>query len=168
MTALPAISLSDHAEARLHEPCVLLKLGEIVLKGKNRQQFEKLLQNNIRLAAADLGIGLRLWQRNGVIVLSPAVAAGVPVDGEAAQTAADLIADRMLDVMGVVRVCRAVRVAKQAQAAIDMAAELAGGRPGTFAVRARRRRNSSGYPTSRRVRGGRRSSSAWRSCSSSA
>ena len=139
MTALPAISISGPAQARLHEPCVLLKLGEIVLKGKNRQQFEKLLQNNIRLAAADLGIGLRLWQRNGVIVLSPAPAAGSPADDEAAQTAADLIADRMLDVMGVVRVCRAVRVAKQPQAAIDTAAELAGGRPGSFAVRARRR-----------------------------
>jgi tRNA uracil 4-sulfurtransferase len=149
MTALPAISLSDHAQARLHEPCVLLKLGEIVLKGKNRQQFEKLLQNNIRLAAADLGIGLRLWQRDGVIVLSPSSAAGSPAalspaagslaDGEAAQAAADLIANRMLDVMGVVRVCRAVRVAKQPQAAIDTAAELAGGRPGSFAVRAKRR-----------------------------
>ena len=139
MTALPAISVSDHAQARLHEPCVLLKLGEIVLKGKNRQQFEKLLQNNIRLAAADLGISLRLWQRDGVIVLSQSPAAGSLADGEAAQTAADLIADRMLDVMGVVRVCRAVRVAKQAQAAIDTAAELAGGRPGSFAVRAKRR-----------------------------
>ena len=139
MTALPAISLSDPAQARVHEPCVLLKLGEIVLKGKNRQQFEKLLQNNIRLAAADLGIGLRLWQRDGVIVLSPSTAADSPADSEAAQTAADLIADRMLDVMGVVRVCRAVRVAKQAQAAIDTAAELAGGRPGSFAVRAKRR-----------------------------
>ena len=139
MTALPAVSLSGHEQARVHEPCVLLKLGEIVLKGKNRQQFEKLLQNNIRLAAADLGIGLRLWQRDGVIVLSPALPASSPADGEAAQTAADLIADRMLDVMGVVRVCRAVRVAKEAQAAIDTAAELAGGRPGSFAVRARRR-----------------------------
>src|ERR1022692_705922 len=139
MTALPAISLSGQPQARLHEPCVLLKLGEIVLKGKNRQQFEKRLQNNIRLAAADLGIGLRLWQRDGVIVLSPSTAADSPADSEAAQTAADLIADRMLDVMGVVRVCRAVRVAKQAQAAIDTAAELAGGRPGSFAVRAKRR-----------------------------
>ncbi len=41
--------------------------------------------------------------------------------------------------MGVARVCRATRVAKDAQAAIDTAAELAGGRPGSFAVRARRR-----------------------------
>src|SRR5260370_16767537 len=100
MTALPALRPASHAPTGLHEPCVLLKLGEIVLKGKNRQQFEKLLQNNIRLAAADLGIGLRLWQRNGVIVLSPALADGAPADGEAAQTAADLIADRMLAPMG--------------------------------------------------------------------
>jgi thiamine biosynthesis protein ThiI len=147
MTALPAISLSDQPQSRLNEPCVLLKLGEIVLKGKNRQQFERLLQNNIRLAAADLGIGLRLWQRDGVIVLSPSSvaemtagqAAGAGQAADAAQAAADLIAERMLDVMGVVRVCRAVRVAKDAQAATETAAELAGGRPGSFAVRAKRR-----------------------------
>jgi thiamine biosynthesis protein ThiI len=135
---------------------VLLKLGEIVLKGKNRQQFERLLQNNIRLAAADLGLGIRLWQRDGVIVLSPAPASSPDpapppdrgqADGhaetadrlEAAQVAADQIAERMLNVMGVVRVCRAVRVTKEASAAIETATELAGGRPGAFAVRARRR-----------------------------
>src|SRR6266702_2046056 len=165
MTAMTAISSTDDAPAGLHEPCVLLKLGEIVLKGKNRQQFERLLQNNIRLAVADLGVDVRLWQRDGVIVLNPVPAArrtaqvsapagavrrsdeaaGSGAPGESAQAdidpqaAADLIAQRMLDVMGVVRVCRAVRVAKQAQAAIDTAAELAGGRPGSFAVRARRR-----------------------------
>ncbi len=71
MTAVPALSHTDDARAGLHEPCVLLKLGEIVLKGKNRQQFERLLQNNIRLAAADLGVGITLWQRDGVIVLNP-------------------------------------------------------------------------------------------------
>src|SRR5712692_3191631 len=146
MTAVTAISLSDHASAGLHEPCVLLKLGEIVLKGKNRQRFERLLQNNIRLAAADLGVGVRLWQRDGVIVVNPAGAAEAPAEAAAPDTgqvsaaaAADLIAERMLTVMGLVRVCRAVRVAKEAQAAIDVAAELAGGRPGSFAVRARRR-----------------------------
>ncbi|HKR71989.1 MAG TPA: tRNA uracil 4-sulfurtransferase ThiI [Streptosporangiaceae bacterium] len=154
MTAVPAPSHTSHAQAGLHEPCVLLKLGEIVLKGKNRQQFEKLLQNNIRMAAADLGVGITLWQRDGVIVLNPGPA-GSPdptpdsgsADGhaeaadrrEAAQVAADKIAERMLNVMGVVRVCRAVRVTKEAAAAVETAAELAGGRPGTFAVRARRR-----------------------------
>jgi len=54
-------------------------------------------------------------------------------------TAADRIAGRMLDVMGVVRVCRAVRVAKDPQTAIEAAVQIAGGRPGSFAVRAKRR-----------------------------
>src|SRR5262249_40228784 len=56
-----------------------------------------------------------------------------------AQVAADKIAERMLNVMGVVRVCRAVRVTKEAAAAIETGTELAGGRPGAFAVRAKRR-----------------------------
>jgi len=141
MTAVTAITPTDHAPARLHEPCVLLKLGEIVLKGKNRQRFERLLQNNIRLAVADLGVGVRLWQRDGVIVVNPADATSGSrrIDLGSAAAAADMIAERMLSVMGVVRVCRAVRVAKEAPAAIEVAAELAGGRPGSFAVRARRR-----------------------------
>src|SRR5215470_7452784 len=113
MTALPASDTVTPAQAGPHEPCVLLKLGEIVLKGKNRQQFERLLQNNIRLAVADLGVGVRLWQRDGVVVLNPVEALG------SVQVAADQIAERMQTVMGVVRVCRAMRVAKQAQAAID-------------------------------------------------
>src|SRR6266487_848358 len=144
MTAMTAISSTDDAPAGLHEPCVLLKLGEIVLKGKNRQQFERLLQNNIRLAVADLGVDVRLWQRDGVIVLNPVAAArtaraaaraGGAAEGEQAagpgapretaqaaagrptfadppvaadvRAAADVIAQRMLNVMGVVRVCRA-------------------------------------------------------------
>ena len=51
------------------EPCVLLKLGEIVLKGGNRHHFERLLQENIRRAVRELGVGVRLWNRNGVMVL---------------------------------------------------------------------------------------------------
>ena len=133
MTALPAAALTDRDRIQ-HEPCVLLKLGEVVLKGRNRQQFERLLQNNIRLAAADLGMSLRLWQRDGVIVLAPA-----GVEADAAEAAADRIAERMLSVMGVVRVCRAARVAKDPQSAIEAAVSLAAGRPGSFAVRARRR-----------------------------
>ena len=39
------------------EPCVLLKVGEIVLKGGNRQHFERLLQANIRRALRELGLG---------------------------------------------------------------------------------------------------------------
>ncbi len=37
----------------LGEPCVLLKLGEIVLKGKNREVFERRLISNIRQALKD-------------------------------------------------------------------------------------------------------------------
>ena len=147
---MPVLPIADHVTpeqpAGLHEPCVLLKLGEIVLKGKNRQQFERLLQDNIKRAVRDLGIPLQLRQREGVIVLTlaggttpgsatPACAA----DGAAAEAAVDLIADRMSTVMGIARICRAVRVAKDPAAAIAAAVELTAGRQGSFAVRARRR-----------------------------
>jgi thiamine biosynthesis protein ThiI len=189
---MPALPLADHAmpgRATVpREPCVLLKLGEIVLKGKNRQQFERLLQDNIRRAVRDLGIPLQLWQRDGVIVLTVAPTAkrgggipremppgqvpaaiqdgtaagrrnpgggvppgqpadGAPADGAAsgapagmaAAAAADLIAERMSAVMGIARVCRAVRVAKNPDAAIAAAVDLMAGREGSFAVRSRRR-----------------------------
>jgi thiamine biosynthesis protein ThiI len=115
---------------------VLLKLGEIVLKGRNRQQFERLLHDNIRRAVRDLGIEVRVWQREGVIVLRlPGAEAG----SLAAETAVGLVAERMTRVMGVARVCHAVRVAKDPEAAITAAVDLAAGCPGSFAVRARRR-----------------------------
>src|SRR5260370_32185382 len=101
MTALPVATPTEQDRSFPTEPCVLLKLGEIVLKGRNRQQFERLLQNNIRLAVADLGLGLRLWQRDGVIVLSPTAAVlhtESAAAREAAQAAAHLIAERMLNV----------------------------------------------------------------------
>src|SRR3984885_8467628 len=120
----------------LREPCVLLKLGEIVLKGKNRQHFERLLHDNIRRAVRDLGIGVRVWQREGVIVLR---VAGAEAGDFAAQAAADLVAERMSQVMGLARVCRAIRVAKEPAAAIEAAVQLAADRQGSFAVRARRR-----------------------------
>jgi thiamine biosynthesis protein ThiI len=137
MSVLPVTGpVAPHPEASLHEPCVLLKLGEIVLKGRNRQQFERMLQENIRRAVRGLGVGVRVWQREGVIVVrvSPAE------DGEfAAETAADLVAERMSQVMGLARVCRAIRVAKEPEAAVEAAVQLVAGRSGSFAVRARRR-----------------------------
>ena len=156
---MPALPLADHVTPQLAmagcEPCVLLKLGEIVLKGKNRQRFERLLQENIRRAVRDLGIPIRLWQRDGVIVLTIAVgapgwvpasrepaaggAAGGLAEPMAAEAAVDLIAERMSTVMGLARVCRAVRVPKDPEAAIAAAVDLMAGRPGAFAVRARRR-----------------------------
>jgi len=147
MSALPLTSRDerDGAKAPLHEPCVLLKLGEIVLKGKNRQRFERLLHDNIRRAVRDLGIPLRLWQRDGVIVLT--VPAGPLARGDdsnvaepmTAEAAIGRIAERMSTVMGIARICRAVRVAKDPEAAIAAAVDLTAGRPGAFAVRARRR-----------------------------
>jgi thiamine biosynthesis protein ThiI len=135
MTALPVTLISEAPLTPASQPCVLLKLGEIVLKGRNRQQFEKLLQNNIRLAITGLGYGVRLWQRDGVVVLTPVLTK----ESQTAAEAADQIAERMLTVMGVVRVCRAERIAKDPEAAIEAATELAAGHPGSFAIRAKRR-----------------------------
>jgi tRNA uracil 4-sulfurtransferase len=138
MSALPVASsrADDDLPGTRREPCVLLKLGEIVLKGRNRQQFERLLHENIRRAVRDLGLEVRVWQREGVIVLR---VAGAEAGGLVAETAADVVAERMTNVMGLARVCRAVRVAKDPQAAVAAAVALAAGCPGSFAVRARRR-----------------------------
>jgi thiamine biosynthesis protein ThiI len=137
MSVLPVAGKADRdVQSNLHEPCVLLKLGEIVLKGRNRQQFERLLHDNIRRAVRDLGVDVRVWQREGVIVLR---VAGAESGGVVAEAAVDMVAERMRYVMGLARVCRAVRVAKDVDAAVAAAVELVAGCPGSFAVRARRR-----------------------------
>ena len=137
MSVLPVANPAiPSAAATLPEPCVLLKLGEIVLKGRNRQRFARLLHENIRRAVRDLGIGVRVWQREGVIVLR---IAGAESGDFAAHTAVDMVAERMSQVMGLARVCRAIRVAKEPSAAVTAAVQLMVGRPGSFAVRARRR-----------------------------
>jgi thiamine biosynthesis protein ThiI len=59
--------------------------------------------------------------------------------GPAAEAAADKIAERVGDVMGIARVCRAVRVAKDPEAATAAAVALVAGKQGSFAVRAHRR-----------------------------
>jgi thiamine biosynthesis protein ThiI len=139
MSVTPVTTAPDAPGPALpYEPCVLLKLGEVVLKGGNRQRFEKMLHANIRRAIRDLGTGVRLWQREGVIVLR-VIPADTTDQALAAETAADMIAERMRAVMGLARVCRAIRVAKDPEAAITAAVELAAGRSGSFAVRARRR-----------------------------
>ena len=120
-----------------HEPCVLLKLGEIVLKGGNRRQFEQLLQANIRRTMDDAGLAVRVWQRYGVIMLrAPEHAAASAAE---AYAVADKIAERARDIMGVAKVCRAIRVAKEPGPAIDTAVALMAGKTGSFAVRPRRR-----------------------------
>jgi tRNA uracil 4-sulfurtransferase len=143
-----AATVREAGPAALPEPCVLLKVGEIVLKGGNRYHFERLLQQNIRRAVRDLGVGVQLWNRNGVMVLRLADHHGTsqhgpgsrgPAAGPAAEAAMDRVAGRVSSVMGIARVCRAARVAKDPEAAIGTAVALAAGRSGSFAVRARRR-----------------------------
>jgi tRNA uracil 4-sulfurtransferase len=117
------------------EPCVLLKLGEIVLKGRNRQQFEKILHGNIRAAVRDVGVPVDLRQREGVILLR--VADGERRGEEGWAQAAGLIAERTQDVPGIARVCLPLRVAKTPEAISAAAIGLTKGSSGTFAVCAR-------------------------------
>ncbi|WP_306367586.1 tRNA uracil 4-sulfurtransferase ThiI [Nocardiopsis sp. CC223A] len=114
----------------LGELCVLMKLGEIVLKGSNRKLFERRLHNNIRSSVRDLG-EIRVSQRgSGVIIVRKPGAS----DLEVAE-----IADRMANVMGVVWVHLVRRVPKDTATITDVAVRSMEGREGTFAVRARRR-----------------------------
>ena len=118
------------ADAGLGELCVLMKLGEIVLKGSNRKLFERRLHNNIRASVRDLG-DIRLSQRGaGVIIVRKPEAS----DLEIAE-----IADRMANVMGVVWVHLVRRVRKDIDAIVDVSVRSMADLEGTFAVRARRR-----------------------------
>jgi len=136
MSRIDPVTVAGTAEQAAGEPCVLLKLGEVVLKGRNRHQFERMLQTNIRAAARDTGLPVELLPREGVVVLL--------VDRQertAAEHAAavDRVAERVSDVPGIVRVCRAVRVPKTPEAAVAAAIELTSPASGAFAVRPRRR-----------------------------
>jgi tRNA uracil 4-sulfurtransferase len=119
------------------EPCVLLKLGEIVLKGRNRTQFDHMLQGNIRAAVRDIGVPVDLRQRDGVIVLR--IADGPDRGEQGWALAASQVAERMRDIPGIVRVCTPARVPKTAEAAVAAAVGLTSSASGSFAVRARRR-----------------------------
>ena len=132
---------------------MVLKVGEIVLKGGNRHHFERMLQENVRRAVRELGVGVRLWNRDGVMVLRLTGEHGPgqhgpgehgpgrheAATGPAAEAAMDRVAERVSSVMGVARVCRAARVAKDPAVVIDTAVATAAGHTGSFAVRARRR-----------------------------
>ncbi|HZB34131.1 MAG TPA: tRNA uracil 4-sulfurtransferase ThiI [Streptosporangiaceae bacterium] len=121
------------------EPCVLLKLGEVVLKGKNRELFERRLHNNIRAALKGLGIPIHVGAREGVIV--------VRADRGGTVEDVDAIARRLGDVMGIVWVHRAWRVAKDVDATVRAALDLVAQHPlvsdparrPAFAIKARRR-----------------------------
>ncbi|MBO3745547.1 tRNA 4-thiouridine(8) synthase ThiI [Streptosporangiaceae bacterium NEAU-GS5] len=114
------------------EPCVLLKLGEVVLKGRNREIFEQRLRSNIKAALKDHRVDIR--QRHGVIALFLPAGGGVEE--------AEAIARRVTEVPGIVLVHLAWRVAKDAEVVTQAALELVKGHAEAmprFAVRARRR-----------------------------
>jgi tRNA uracil 4-sulfurtransferase len=136
MSVTDPVTPADTAQDAAGEPCVLLKLGEIVLKGRNRAQFERLLQANVRAAMKDTGLPVELLHREGVVVLR--VERQDRTQAELAQ-AVDRVAERVADVPGIVRVCRAMRMPKTPEAAVAAAVELTRGTTGPFAVRPRRR-----------------------------
>jgi tRNA uracil 4-sulfurtransferase len=111
--------------------CVLLKFGELALKGRNRPRFVAALERNLRRLTADLG-PLEVRHRGGVFV----------VTGEASH---EELVERCLALPGVSVVQPALRCERDPAAAADAAVALLRGRPGrTFAIRARRRDKS--YP----------------------
>ncbi|HEX2316808.1 MAG TPA: tRNA uracil 4-sulfurtransferase ThiI [Thermomonospora sp.] len=114
------------------EPCVLIKLGEVVLKGRNRELFERRLQNNLRSAVRDIA-QVEVWRRHGVMVVR--VGGGAQPD----VATVDALAERITDVMGIVWVHRAWRVGKDPDSVVRAGLDLMAGRTGAFAVRSRRR-----------------------------
>jgi thiamine biosynthesis protein ThiI len=108
------------------QPCVMLKFGELALKGRNRPRFVGALERNLRRLTADLG-PLEVRHRGGVFI----------VTGDVPQEA---LVERCLRLPGVSVVQPALRCERDATAAADAAVELLRERPGrTFAVRASRR-----------------------------
>jgi thiamine biosynthesis protein ThiI len=136
MTISDSVTAEMSAQQFAAEPCVLLKVGEIWLKGRNRQQFEQLLERNIRSAVKQTGVPFDVMRREGVFVLR--VPTRDRTEAEHAR-AVDTVAERVCDVTGIVRVCRTLRVAKTPEAAVAAAILLTEGTTGPFAVRPRRR-----------------------------
>jgi tRNA uracil 4-sulfurtransferase len=107
------------------ESCVLLKFGEMALKGRNRRLFVAQLERNLKRSLEGLGAELRL--RAGAIAL---VAPGEP----------EVLLSRARDAIGVSVLHPAVIVEKSPEAAAAVAVDLVRGRAAeSFAIRARRR-----------------------------
>ncbi|AYY14933.1 tRNA 4-thiouridine(8) synthase ThiI [Actinobacteria bacterium YIM 96077] len=115
--------------------CVLLKYGELVLKGRNRGAFERHLLHNVTHALGGGEDDPRILQRGNVL----AVLSRLPHD--------ELIR-RLCEVIGISVVQPALRVSKTPDAMISAALQLlhehiehtdTTAEPPTFAVRARRR-----------------------------
>jgi len=108
------------------QPCVLLKFGELALKGRNRPLFVNALERNLRRLTSDLG-PLEVRHRGGVFIVS----------GPEPQEA---LVERCLGLPGVSVVQPGLRCDRDPAAGADAAVALLRDRPGrTFAIRTTRR-----------------------------
>ena len=113
-----------------HHEMLLLKLGEVVLKGLNRRTFEDKLVNNVRRRLRKCG-SFQVYVRQSTIYVEPQ---SDDCDMEAALTAAR-------QVFGVVSVVRAVPCEKTVEAIVATAREYLAGefaQARTFKVESRR------------------------------
>ncbi|MFC4907782.1 tRNA uracil 4-sulfurtransferase ThiI [Actinomadura gamaensis] len=124
----PTVAVRENAPVD-GEPCALLKLGEVVLKGKNRELFEKRLADNVRTAVRPIA-KVDVIRRHGVFIVRTK---------DASVELVDRIVQRISDVMGIVWVHRAWRVGKDVASVERAALELMADREGSFAVRSKRR-----------------------------
>ncbi|HLT57383.1 MAG TPA: tRNA uracil 4-sulfurtransferase ThiI [Limnochordales bacterium] len=112
------------------EPLLLIRYGEIGLKGKNRHLFEEQLARNVRAALGDAWPG-RVWRAYGRLFVQLEDPAHVPAALE-----------RLQRVFGIVAVSPARPVALTIEAIGDAAVEMVSAqdlsRPRTFRVQARR------------------------------
>ncbi|GAA4888277.1 tRNA uracil 4-sulfurtransferase ThiI [Saccharopolyspora cebuensis] len=115
------------------QPCVLLKHGEIAIKGRNRGTFERMLLGNLERAVAEVDPGAAVERRAGVSVLIGTVAL-------------DELVRRASEVIGFNLVQPALRVSKDPEDAASSAVRLlrerypdAATRPRRFGVKPRRR-----------------------------
>ncbi|MFB7571239.1 tRNA uracil 4-sulfurtransferase ThiI [Streptomyces sp. NPDC056165] len=128
---VPAPRASSDAAPVSHGPCVLLKHGEVFLKGRNRHRFTERLHDNLRVSLRGVGGSTWIKTAQNVTVLG----GQVPVEA---------LVERARRVVGFNSVEPAVRVPSTLDgitaAAIDALRALSGERRGLrFAVRVRRR-----------------------------
>ncbi|MFD4608997.1 tRNA uracil 4-sulfurtransferase ThiI [Streptomyces sp. NPDC058440] len=127
---IPAPRASSDAAPVPHGPCVLLKHGEVFLKGRNRHRFTERLQDNLRVALRGVGGSTWIKTAHNVTVLG----GQVPVEA---------LVERARRVVGFNSVEPAVRVPSAfddiTASAIDALRAVSGERRGLrFAVRVRR------------------------------
>ncbi|MDO0933252.1 hypothetical protein QQY66_16735 [Streptomyces sp. DG2A-72] len=97
------------------QPCVLLKYGELMLKGRDRGRFERRLIDNVRRVEDDLEYPVRIRRRGGLLLLYPSGQSELPAD----------LLNRVRQVVGVSVAQPALRVDRTPDAAVDAALQLA-------------------------------------------